>query len=65
MKGEGFMGWLILLFGIGMYVLIHALAKSDTRIGTALRDSDHRSWEYAVEDRERELAELRAAEPRR
>lgn len=34
-------------------------------LGQRVRDSDWQSWRMAVEDKERELRELRAAEPKR
>lgn len=40
------------------------LAKTDTRVGRNLRSTEHDAWEMAVESKQRELAELLAAEPR-
>lgn len=56
--------WLILFAGIGIFAAIHLLAKSNTRIGRALRESDHQAWQYAMEDKQQELDDLRRAEPR-
>lgn len=53
-------GTLVALFILALYVLPY----SNTRIGRMLRESDHEAWRYAVEDKERELAELRSVEPR-
>ena len=58
------MGWIILPVGIAIYLLLHLLTKSNTRIGAALRESDHQAWQYAIEDKERELEELRSVEPK-
>lgn len=53
-----------LIIGVVFYVVIQLLPKTNTRIGEALRRSDHAAWQYAVEDKERELTELKQAEPR-
>lgn len=56
--------WLTVPAVILIYIVMHLLTKSNTRLGQKLRASDHQAWQYAVEDKERELAELRRAEPR-
>ncbi len=35
------------------------------KFGQAIRNSDWHAWRFAVEEKERELAELKAAEPSR
>lgn len=57
---------LALLLPIGLYGAL-AYFRSGPRggaIGRAVRASDWYSWRIAVEDKERELAELRASEPK-
>lgn len=49
---------------IPFVALLYILPHTKTRIGKMLRASDHAAWKYAVEDKERELAELRKAEPK-
>ncbi len=57
------MGWIILPAAIVIYGLLYLLTKSDTCIGRTLRESDHQAWQFAVEEKERELTELRGYEP--
>lgn len=57
----------ILLIGFVVLVcfLNWWLPRTNTGLGRTLRESDHAAWQYAVEDKEQELAELRGAEPKR
>jgi hypothetical protein len=57
--------WAVVPVGVGVWALFNWLAKTDTRAGHMLRESDHDAWQMAVQRKERELAELRNAEPYR
>ena len=50
---------------VGVHFLFNWLSRTDTRVGNALFDADHEAWCMAVEEKERELAELRGVEPQR
>lgn len=52
----------VVLYG-GLYWLRQG--KRGGIIGQRVRDSDWQSWRMAVEEKERELRELRAAQPKR
>lgn len=52
-------------FAVVIYVLNWLLPKTNTKLGGILRESDHDAWQFAIEEREEELAELRRHEPRR
>lgn len=51
----------MLLVKLGLW----RLEKGDTTVGRKLRSSTHEAWAIAVERKQRELAELMAAEPDR
>ena len=60
----------LLLFGALAWLLLYGgfawiLSGCGGKFGQHLRRSDWNSWRMAVEDKERELAELKAAEPPR
>jgi hypothetical protein len=50
---------------ISFVALLYILPHTKTRLGKLLRESDHAAWRDAVEEKERELAELRGMEPRK
>lgn len=48
----------------GLWLLSNYVSKRRIgRVGRLLNDSDHQAWQFAVEDKENELAELRRLEP--
>lgn len=55
--------WMVLPLSGLVYGLLYWAGKSDTEVGRRIRASDHAAWEYAMERKQRELDQLRAAEP--
>jgi Sec-independent protein translocase protein TatA len=59
--------WSPVVVAIILIILLNRMRKPGRggAVGRAIRNSDWHSWKSAVEDKERELAELKAAEPKR
>ena len=61
---ETLKAWSPVIFAVCAVVFLAWVRRGHGgRFGTAIRWSDWHAWRRAVEDKQRELAELRAAEP--
>lgn len=61
---------MIVLLPLVVFIFLHLLFRWMRKgnggvVGKKVRDSDHWAWQYAMEEKERELDELRKIEPPR